>query len=114
MDVTTWMWRVHTSKKTGKEMLVVSYYGRLGHPIINEYHPFCSGEWAQRKIDSLWQKSKKQSLDLAMCREGIESGFEGDLLKWLAEELNEGTPPKSIKYLKDGRYFKVISRSWDE
>jgi DNA repair protein RadD len=37
MNVTEWQWRRHISRASGKEMLMVTYYGALSDKPVNEY-----------------------------------------------------------------------------
>ena len=37
MRVTDWKWTRHVSRKTGKEMVKVKYYGGISDPVIDEY-----------------------------------------------------------------------------
>jgi DNA repair protein RadD len=103
MKVSDWRWRKHISRASGKEMLSVSYYGGISDPPIVEYFPVMhegyAGQKALRSVFSLAQKS----------------GIVGEMksLEEIANMFNKGSSsPKTIKYKKDGKFFKVTDRSW--
>ena len=106
MQVTDWRWRKHLSRTSGKEMLAVSYYGGLSDPAIVEYFPIThegyAGEKARRMVFEL---SEKSGLIFDMLAdesiEMIVDGFD-----------RHSRPPKTIEYKKDGKFFRVMKRSW--
>jgi DNA repair protein RadD len=107
MKVTDWFWRKHISRASGKEMLAVSYYGGLSDPTITEYFPVThdgyAGEKARRTV-------------LLLIKNRLVNGynyFTGDLAD-AADRFNENTDhPTTIKYEKDGKFFRVTNRSWE-
>ena len=107
MKVTDWRWRKHISRASGKEMLAVSYYGGLSDPPITEYFPVThdgyAGEKARRTV-------------LLLIKNRLVNGynyFTGDLDD-AADRFNENTDhPTTIKYEKDGKFFRVTNRSWE-
>lgn len=105
MDVTSWAWRKHTSKMSGKDMLCVAYYGALSDPVVTEYLTVTHDGYAgQRAVAQLVKMAQKAG-----------ASFEGvDLLEDWAERLNKSRPPSHISYKKDGAYYRVLTRDWDD
>jgi DNA repair protein RadD len=103
MQITSWNWRKHISRTSGKEMLMVTYYGGLSDPPINEYfailHPGYAGE------------KSMQELGLIAGRSGVSFRPNTDLEDW-AESLKNGSPPAIIKYRRDGKYNRIVKRNW--
>ena len=99
--VTSWTWRVHVSKISGKEMLVVSFYGGLSDPVVREYltvlHDGIAGEKARNKISQY-----------LLCSDVTPSNNLHDT----AMKLNKATPPAEIEYKMDGQFFRVIRRKY--
>lgn len=104
MKVTDWRWRKHISRTSGKEMLAVSYYGDLSDPTIVEYFPVRHEGYAG-------QKAAQSIFNLSCASKAKISLTETDL-NAMSEALNTGLPPKSIEYKKDGKFFRVMKRSW--
>tara|TARA_R110000744_G_scaffold46466_5_gene102710 strand:+ start:1001 stop:2587 length:1587 start_codon:yes stop_codon:yes gene_type:complete len=106
MDVTSWTWRRHVSFNSGKEMLRVTYYGALSDKPINEYltvqHEGYAGKKAIENFASLATKSHANM-----------SNMKNASLVEAAETMNEATPPSIIKYKMDGKYHRVLHRSWN-
>jgi DNA repair protein RadD len=108
MRVTDWRWRKHLSRTSGKEMLAVSYYGGLSDPAIVEYFPMThegyAGEKARRNVYQIMMQAAKEEKYMLSNPNDLD-----DIL----EIMHEGTsPPQTIEYKKDGKFFKVMKRSW--
>ncbi len=103
MRTTSWGWIKHTSRTSGKDMLAVTYYGGLADKPIREYFPILHGGYAGEK--------SLRELGLIAGRAGV-SFTPGSKLEDWAAELNNGQPPETIKYKMDGKYHRVINRSW--
>lgn len=103
MDVTSWAWRKHTGKMSGKDMLSVAYYGALSDPVVTEYLTVTHDGYAgQRAVTQLVKMAQKAG-----------ASFEGvDLLEDWADRLNKSKPPSHISYKKDGSYYRVLTRDW--
>jgi len=115
MEVTSWNWRKHTSKTSGKEMLVVTYYGALSDVPVTEYlcvlHDGYSGDKARRLFINIFNKAKhlkSYSLSLDDTETKILDGLDSDVHK-----MQNSKPPSSIEYTKDGKFYRVINRSWE-
>lgn len=106
LEVTSWRWRWHTSKASGKEMLAVTYYGSLSDAPITEYfvifHEGYAGQMALQKLAAI-AKSSNCINALLYAKTDI------------AEEMNkQSTPPSMIEFRKDGKFFKVTRRRWND
>jgi len=104
MKVNEWRWRKHVSRASGKEMLAVSYYGGLVD-VVTEYFPVLHTGYAQ-------QKAIRVVADIVN-----RSNAPSDLLNLVdmdaaAQALNAGRPPSSIDYKRDGKFQRVLRRTW--
>lgn len=115
MEVTSWNWRKHTSKTSGKEMLAVTYYGALSDVPVTEYlcvlHEGYAGDKARRLFFNIVKKSG------LIWSEGYFNqciGQSGDLmLDRCCDYIVRGKIPSLIEYTKDGKFYRVINRSWE-
>ena len=101
LEVKHWTWRVQTSQKNGKRMLVVSYYGGLSDPVIREYltvlHDGIAGGKARNIVS-------KYLLDCDVTpSEDMEE---------TARRLTAAKPPAQIEYKMDGQYHRVLRRKY--
>lgn len=103
MAVSAWKWRKHTSSASGKEMLAVTYYGALSDPSVVEYltvlHDGYAGAKAMRLLNNIGGHAR-------VSFAGAKS-----LDDW-ADRLNVGGCPSEIEYRKDGKFYRVMKRSW--
>jgi DNA repair protein RadD len=106
MEVTSWNWRKHTSKASGKDMLAVTYYGSLSDAPITEYLPIAHDGYAG-------QRAMGQLLSLATSASIAPGGLNVATMDEMAANMNETTPPKFIEFRKDGKFFRVMKRSWE-
>lgn len=104
MELTSWNWRMHISNNSGKEMLAVTYYGALSDPSVTEYFPVTHEGYAGQKALAMFQK-------IARHAEVSLAGAED--LDDCADRMNGGYFPDEIEYTKDGKFYKVMKRSWD-
>lgn len=102
MRVTSWRWRKHIGRSSGKEMLTVTYYG-VGTSVI-EYvlvtNDGYAGDKARRLLSQLVTLSKTDAI-----RPNIS-------VEELAETMNTGQPPSLITYQMEGKFFKVLRREF--
>jgi DNA repair protein RadD len=109
LEVTSWIWRKHVSRASGKLMLACTYYGGLSDKPITEYLPVLhdgyAGKKAMRLLMNIAQLSGAKLSDAAHLEE-----YEG--LDYIAANMSNATPPKSIEYKPDGKFFRVIKRRW--
>ncbi len=110
LDVTSWNWRRHISKASGKEMLSCTYYGSLSDRPITEYLPVLhdgyAGDKAMRQLMTM-ATSSGANLALATQMDGSEG------LEYLAVQMSNSQPPSSIEYKMDGKFHRVLKRSWE-
>ena len=103
MQVSSWEWREHISRASGKRMLRVDYYGALSDPPITEYltitHDGWAGEKAIRTLSEIASKSK------AVIAKDIYA---------MIDSMNQSNPPSLIEYKKNGKYNQIIKREWNE
>jgi DNA repair protein RadD len=103
MEVTSWNWRRHTSRASGKDMLAVTYYGALSDSPITEYLPVLHDGYAANKA---------MSLLLTMARQGGVSLLNIEGLEAIANEMNTAQAPSLVEFKKDGKFYRVIRREW--
>lgn len=115
MEVTSWNWRKHTSKTSGKEMLAVTYYGALSDIPVTEYlcvlHDGYAGEKARKLFVNIFDKAKhlkSYSLSLDDTGTKVLEGLDSDVHK-----MQNSKPPSSIEYTKDGKFYRILNRSWN-
>lgn len=104
LPIETWEWSVHMAK-SGIETLKVRYYGPLCLSKIDEYltvlHSGYAGHRANRTLQNI---ARQAGADISQARE----------IKQLAEVMGHATPPKIIRYKKEGKYDRVVERSWSD
>ena len=109
LEVTSWSWRKHVSRASGKEMLSCTYYGSLSDKPITEYLPVLHEGYAgQRALQQLFTMANSAGAHLAEAERMSDS--EG--LEYLATQMSSSRPPKVIEYRMDGKFHRVIKRSW--
>lgn len=110
LEITSWNWRTHISKASGKLMLACTYYGSLSDKPITEYLPVLHDGYAgQRAMQQLFTMANSAGADLAQA-----SRMEGEAgLDYIGVQMSNSTPPSSIEYRMDGKFFRVIKRSWE-
>lgn len=106
MEVSAWTWRAQVSRKSGNEMLMVSYYGGLSDPPISEYilinHDGYAGNKAAKTLAEIARSAGVDWLEaLGTCAA-------------IAGVMQTGKPPKLIEYKRDGKYHRIIRREWNE
>jgi DNA repair protein RadD len=103
MTLTGWRWRKHVSRTSGKEMLAVSYYGALSDPSVTEYLPVTHEGYAGVKAQDL----------LVSIARAAGAVLENDL-EQLAAALTKAQHPISIKFRRDGKFYRVTKRDWSK
>jgi DNA repair protein RadD len=105
MAVTSWHWRKHVSKASGKEMLAVTYYGALSDKPITEYLPINHEGYAgQKALGHLVQMKNKSG-----APDTTDHSLDG-----ISTSMNAGMPPAKIAYKQDGKFYRVLTREWTE
>ena len=105
LDVTSWTWRKHLSKQSGKEMLAVTYYGSLSDPPITEYLPITHEGYAG-------QMALQKLVDMARNSQIEPGGLSAKSLDEMAVNMNKTQPPSYIEFKRDGKFFRVMRRKW--
>ena len=104
LEVSSWTWRKHISRASGKEMLSVSYYGGLSDPPVTEYlavtHDGYAGEKSRRLLSEV---AHRASVDL---------DYGATDLHQMAQQMTEGRPPSAIEFKREGKFFSIIRRMW--
>lgn len=105
MDVKEWVWRIHESRTSGKEMLTVTYYGKnLSDKPVTEYitilHEGYAGEKARRTL-----------LGMAF-QANVQINPTGDL-EDIVEQMNNAVTPNELIYRLDGKFYRVLGRNWN-
>lgn len=109
MSVTDWSWRRHVSQASGKLMVSVTYYGGLSDPPITEYLPLLHAGFAGEKaLGTLYYIANKAQSVLNQINDVTDS----DAIDYVAAQMNQGFPPVSIEYKRDGKFFRVVKRKW--
>ena len=104
MAVTDWQWRRHTSRVSGKDMLLVTYYGVLSDRPINEYLTVLHEGYAGQKA--------RVSLVKIASSAGVPGITLDDALDDVAFDLNKATPPAVISFRQDGKFQRILRRDW--
>jgi DNA repair protein RadD len=107
MNVTEWRWRQHVSRASGNEMLAVTYYGELTDPPITEYLPVLNPGYAGSKsLEKLHFIASKAGAILN------EINKTDHPLRYVVTQMGNAIPPSSIEYKRDGKFFRILNRSW--
>lgn len=106
LEVSAWAWKEHTSKASGIKMLAVTYYGGLSDAPITEYLPILHEGYAG-------QRAMSQLVSMANSASIVEGGLNVQTMIEMVQNLNNATPPKLIEFRKDGKFFRVMKRSWE-
>jgi len=104
MEVTSWTWRKHISRASGKEMITCTMYGGLSDAPVTSYYAITHDGWAG-------EKARKNLAEIAH-KSGVSLDYSLGDLHDIAKQMTEGTPPKSIEYKKDGKFYTVLSHKW--
>jgi DNA repair protein RadD len=106
MAVSSWRWRKHTSRTSGKDMLAVTYYGALSDPTVTEYLTVgYEGYAGQKAARTLYQIAERGGIK--------DGGLNVRTIDEMAENMNACNPPTTIEYRMDGKFYRVIRRKWD-
>lgn len=107
MDVTEWAWRAQISKKTGIEMLVVTYYGSLSDKPITEYLTVLhDGRAGMRARSTLFELTG----DDIQAKKAIQECADLSDICRIMDGIN---PPNTIKYAKNGKFYDIKTRIFD-
>lgn len=105
MESRRWFWRIHVGRESGKEMLAVSYYGSFSDASIVEYLTvFHDGYPGVRAMGIL----------NAICHECGVDMLKPESPQELVQALNLAPAPTKIMYHMQGRYPRIVGRSWED
>jgi DNA repair protein RadD len=105
LEVTSWSWRKHISRASGNEMLACTYYGSLSDKPVSEYWPIMNDGYAG-------QRSRGQLAQVAQ-QAGSVIDYGASDLEDIAASMNAGKPPRFIEFKLDGKFYRVLKRSWE-
>lgn len=105
MKITAWRWSCHQSQSSGKMMIKVTYYGQLSDRPVTEYIPLLHEGYAGKKSMALIATISKSIK--------VQIPDTGDLLD-LCIAFNSGQHPALVEFTRDGRFYRVTRRVWDE
>jgi DNA repair protein RadD len=105
MAVKSWHWELHMGKTSGKQSLQASYYGGLSDPVIREwlvvFHEGYPGQYAMEQLASI---ARHAGVDI----------WKPESPEELVDALNQGRPPASVEFRKNGKFYRVKDRIWSE
>jgi len=105
LDVTSWTWRKHISRASGKEMLSLTYYGGLSDAPVTEYLAVTHDGYAGEKSRRLLAEVAHQA--------GVVLDYGTADLHEMAQVLTEGQPPATIEFKREGKFFTILQRKWN-
>jgi DNA repair protein RadD len=94
----------HVSRASGKEMLMVTYYGALSDKPVNEYLTVMHEGYAGQKARVLLMKISNSAGVPGVTLDGTLDG--------VAHDMNQAAPPALIKFRQDGKFYRVTDRRW--
>ena len=104
LEVSSWTWRKHISRASGREMLSCTYYGGLSDPPVTEYlavtHEGYAGERSRRLLAEIAHQA------------GVTLDYGAVDLHQMAGQMTDGRPPAIIEFRKDGKFYTIIKRIW--
>jgi DNA repair protein RadD len=104
LKVKEWSWRKQTSSR-GNLMLVVTYYGfKLSDPPVKQYFTIYNDGYAGDKA--------RKSLFEILIKAGVSGAVMAENPTDISKAANKGTPPKSVQYSKNGKFFNVTGVKW--
>ena len=107
MNVKSWGWRKHTSRTSGKSMLVVTYYGALSDKPVTEYltvaHDGYAGMKALRTLASIVNSCKIPHDEIDITKNDLSQA---------AHKLEQAQPPAIIEYKMAGKFPRILNREW--
>ena len=104
LEISSWTWRKHISRASGKEMITCTLYGSLSDAPVTSYYAICHDGFAG-------EKARKNLADIAH-QAGVILDYASADLHDIAKQMTEGAPPKVIEYKREGRFYTVLSHQW--
>jgi DNA repair protein RadD len=103
MQVTDWEWRVQTSRRSGQEMIVVTYY----HGFTNAVKEYLTVE----HDGYAGAKGVQKLADIATGCGALLKDCE--TMDDICERMKEHSCPSTIKYRKKGKLNDIVARIWE-
>nr|WP_321503250.1 DEAD/DEAH box helicase family protein [uncultured Dethiosulfovibrio sp.] len=104
LPIEAWEWSVHMAK-SGIETLKARYYGPLYISKVDEYLTVLHEGYAGRRANKMLHEIAVQAgADLSQAWD----------IQQLAEVMGNATPPRFIRYKKDGKFDRIVDRSWGD
>lgn len=111
VEVKSWFWRVHESRTSGKKMLACTYYNTdFSEMTICEYLPVLHDGYAGKK--SIQQLINIASSSGAVLSDEFQNEDAEEAIQFISDKMNGSTPPKKIEYRMEGKFPKILNRSW--
>lgn len=109
LEVGSWRWRLAKSAKTGKEQIVLTYYGKaLSDRAVHEYlcvlHDGFAGQKAWQTVATIAQRCGPLPAGL-LASEDVHA---------LVAAMNEATPPSWIQHAREGNFDRITRRHWEK
>ena len=104
LEVNAWRWEKHISRKSGKEMIKVSYYGDLSRLPVREYLPI---------THEGYPGNKARATVLTMMKSSGLQVPEVDTIDDICRQMNEAQTPAKIKYTEQGKFYNVTQRLYE-
>jgi DNA repair protein RadD len=107
MEVGSWRWRLAKSAKTGKEQIVLTYYGKaLSDRAVHEYlcvlHDGYAGQKAWQTVAIIAQRCGPLPVGL-LASEDVNA---------LVGAMNAAIPPAWIQHTREGNFDRITKRHW--
>ena len=107
LEVSSWRWRLAKSAKTGKEQIVLTYYGKaLSDRAVHEYlcvlHDGYAGQKAWQTVAIIAQRCGPLPAGL-LASEDVPA---------LVDAMNSATPPSWIQHAREGNFDRITKRHW--
>lgn len=109
LEIGSWRWRLAKSAKTGKEQIVLTYYGKaLSDRSVSEYlcvlHDGYAGQKAWQIVANIAQRCGPLPAGL-LASEDVHA---------LVAAMNEATPPSWIQHAREGNFDRITRRHWEQ
>ena len=109
LEVGSWRWRLAKSAKTGKEQIVLTYYGKaLSDRSVSEYlcvlHDGYAGQKAWQTVATIAQRCGPLPAGL-LASEDVHA---------LVAAMNEANPPSWIQHAREGNFDRITRRHWEQ
>jgi DNA repair protein RadD len=101
MQIKSWLWRVHKSRKSGLESFRITYYKSIAKgedEYLNVNHPAAG----HKAMATLAEMTRRCGCSLSQCA----------TMQSVADLMNGQAPPAQIVYKKNGKFSDIVDRIW--